>query len=121
MRSTRGHDDRTAGVRQAQQRVQRTDQAPCRRDVDVHDPLEDLCLDMAERRYDAKYPSIGHENIELAPALVDRSAKAVDAGHVGEVQWHQRGLSAGLLDLVVKFLEPTDGPRDGNHMRAGGG
>ena len=38
---------------------------------------------------------IGDQDVELAPALVDRAAEPVDAGHVGEVERHQRRLAAG--------------------------
>ena len=37
---------------------------------------------------------IGHQHVELAPALVDGAAQPVDAGHVGQVERHQRGAAA---------------------------
>ena len=68
---------------------------------------------------------IGDQDVELSPALVDRAAEPVDAGHVGEVERHQRRLAlAGPgalgLDLVVEFFQPADGARHRDHMRAGG-
>ena len=125
MRRARRQDDGAAGIGQAQQRVDRADQPPVRGDVDRHHLLEDLRLDMADRRDDAEHAGIGDQDVELAPALVDRAAQPVDAGHVGEVERHQRRLALAVrrarLDLVVELFQPADGARHRDHMRAGRG
>ena len=61
---------------------------------------------------------IGDENVELAPALVDRAAEPVDARHVGEVERHQRRLPPAALISSSSSSSPPDGARDGDHMRA---
>ena len=124
MRRARRQHDGAAGVGQPQQRIDRADQPPGRGDVDGHHLLEDFRLDMADRRDDAEHAGIGDEYVELAPALVDGAAQPVDAGHVGEVERHQRRLAlAGPgalgLDLVVELLQPADRARHRDDMRAG--
>lgn len=74
---------------------------------------------MADRGDDAEDGGIGGQHVELAPALVDRAAEPVDAGHVGEVERHQRRLSARRADFVVQLLEPADRARRGDDVRAG--
>ena len=64
---------------------------------------------------------IGEEHVELAPALVNRAAQPVDAGAVLEVERHQRRRRRAALICVVELLEPADGARDRDDMRAGRG
>jgi len=70
---------------------------------------------------DAEHAGIGHEDVELAPALwmapPSRSMPAMSA----RVERHQRRLAAGRLDLVVEFFQPADRARNRYDMRAGGG
>ena len=51
-------------------------------------------IDMAERRDGAEHAGIADENIELAPALVDRGAEPVERGIVFEVAGDERRLAS---------------------------
>src|SRR5262249_32858566 len=101
----RGHEDRAAGVGAAQQRIERADQAPVGGDIDRHDLLEDLGIDVADRRERAQDGGVADQHVEAAIALVERCAQAIDAGPVGDVERHQRGGAADRLDLIVDLLE----------------
>ena len=109
------------GVGLPQQRVEGADQPPGGVDVHRHRLLEDLRLDVADRCEDAEQAGIGDEDVELAPALVDRAAEPVDAAHVGEVERHEGRRAARRLDLVVEFLEAADRAGDRDDVRALGG
>ena len=74
---------------------------------------------MAERRGRAGDAGIADEDVELAVALMQRSAEAGDAVGVGEVERHQRGAAAVLPDLVVEFFQPALRARHRHDMRAG--
>lgn len=119
MGDTRRQNQRTAGIRFQQQRLHRADQPPGGGDVDVHDPFEDLRLDMANRGNHAENAGIGDQNIELAPALVDIGAQRIDGFHVGEIEGNQRRRAANGLDGVVKLLKAADRAGAGDDMRAG--
>ena len=99
--------------------VERADQPQVRRHVDGDDIVPLLRLEMGERRQRAEHAGIGDEDVELAPALVDRPAEPVERGIIGDVARHQRGGRAGRADRVVELLERALGPRQCDHMRAG--
>ena len=74
---------------------------------------------MAERRGRAGDAGIADENVELAVALVQRSAEPGHAVEIGEVERHQRGAAALFADLVVEFFQPALRARHRHDMRAG--
>src|SRR6266536_4523678 len=76
---------------------------------------------MAERRGGTGDAGIADEDVELAMAFVQRSAKAGDAVGIREVERHQRGAAAVVADLVVELFQPALRARHRHDMRAGFG
>ena len=74
---------------------------------------------MIERRQRSENAGVADEDVEPAIALAQRGGEAVDAGIVLQVERHQRRGAAGGADGVVEFLQPADGARHRDDMRAG--
>ena len=72
-----------------------------------------------KRRQRAEHAGIADQDVEPLVTLVERERQPRNAVAVLHVQRHQRGRAAGCLDLVVELLEPADGARNGDDMRAG--
>ena len=100
------------------QRINRADQPPGRRDIDLHDPFKHFGFNMADGRDDAENRGIGKEYVELAPALVDRAAQPVNARHVGKIERHERRAAARRFDLVIQLFKPALRAGNGDDMRA---
>ena len=66
-----------------------------------------------------RMPALPTSTSSRPVALVEREREPRDAVAVLHVERHQRGGAAGGLDLVVELLQPADGARDGDDMRAG--
>ncbi len=66
----------------------------------------------------AEHCGVADEDVEPAEALVDAAAELVDELAVAQVERHQRCLAAELADLVVDLLQPADGARGEDDMRA---
>ena len=71
-----GDEDRPAGGRGAQQRIEAADETPIRREIDVDDLLPLLGIDMAEGREGSQHGGIGDQDIEALVALIDRRRPA---------------------------------------------
>ena len=66
-------------------------------------------------------PALPNSDVELAPALVDHAAEAVDAGEILEVERDQRRSAALGADGVVELLQPAGRARHRHNVRAGFG
>ena len=64
-------------------------------------------------------PALPSEDVELAPALVDRGAEAVEGVVILEIERHEGRRRSGGADLVVELLERALRARERDHMRAG--
>ena len=74
---------------------------------------------MGQRRDLAEKAGIAEQDVELAPALVDRGAEPVEGVVILEVERHERRGRAGGADLVVELLERALRAGERDHMRAG--
>ena len=83
MREPGGHEHRPGSVGLAQQRIERADEPPVGGQVDGDDLVPVLGADMADRRQGAGDSGITDQDVELAPALVDCRAEAVDRPPIG--------------------------------------
>ena len=72
---------------------------------------------MAERRKDAELGGVADEDVEPAPAVVDRRGELVDLDEVAQIDRDQRGAAARGADFVVDFFEAADGARRQHDMR----
>ena len=72
---------------------------------------------MDERCDGAEHAGIAHQNVEPAPALVDRGAEPVDGLEIRDVAGHERRLAAFAPNGVVEFLERSLGSRHRDHVR----
>ena len=104
-----GDEDRPAGGRGAQQRIEAADEAPIRRQIDVDDLLPFLGIDMAEGREGPQHGGIGDQDVEALVALIDRRAQPVEGGEIRDVEGNQRRMAADGLHRIVDFLQPADG------------
>ena len=76
-------------------------------------------FDMAERRHRPKRAGVADENVELAPALVDRCPQPVERVEIRDVAGRQRRrLAAFGADRIVEVLERALGAGEGDDMRA---
>ncbi|MNL60321.1 hypothetical protein D3C87_1841200 [compost metagenome] len=76
---------------------------------------------MGQGTEDAQLPGIGNQPVQHAPALEDRRSEPVDGVAIAQVERHQRGRRAQVLDFVIEFLEPAHGAGYGHHMGAAPG
>ena len=105
MGRARCDEDRTAGIGCAQQRIEGADEAVIGRHVDGHHLVPDRLVDMGDRREFAEHARIAEQDIELAPALVDRGAEPVDRVEILDVHRHQCGRRSLGANLVVEGFE----------------
>ena len=73
---------------------------------------------MGNRRQRPENPGVADQNVELAPALVNRGAEAVEGLEILDVAGNQRRLAAQLADGVVQFLERALGAGQRDDMGA---
>ena len=81
--------------------------------------LKHFGVQMRQRRQRAQRCRHCPESSPASPALEDRGAQPVDGGEILEVERHQGGGAARLLDGVVGFFQPAHGAGDADHMRPG--
>ena len=63
-------------------------------------------------------PALARSTSSLPQRSKMRRAEPVDAVEILEIERNQRSRAAGRADLVVEFLQPADGARDGDrHAR----
>ena len=71
-----------------------------------------------QRRQRPEDAGAADENVELAPALVERWTELVDFVAPADVEFDERRLAAESADLVVELFEPADGARGDDDVRA---
>ncbi|KAK0339342.1 hypothetical protein LTR94_034918, partial [Friedmanniomyces endolithicus] len=100
--------DGASGVRGAQQRLQRADQAVDAGEVDLFDLGELARFGVGDRRQ-ARRAHGGRRlnpDVQLAEALEQGAAQAVDGAAVHQVEWDEAGvLAGGGEDLVVQLFQ----------------
>ena len=89
--------------------------------VERHHALEDLGIDVAERRQHAELRGIADQHVQPAVALGQHAAQPVDRRAVAQIERHQRRLAAPGAHPVVDLLEAARRPRHQDQMRAFGG
>src|SRR5690606_25270048 len=94
-------EDRPAGIRFAQKWIAGADQTPIGVEIDVHDVHPGIRGDVPERGKWSKDAGVADQDVEPAPALVERGAKPVELLAISQVQRQERGRAAFLTDLVV--------------------
>jgi hypothetical protein len=82
-------------TRAAQQRVERPDEAPVGGDVDRHDVVPGLWVEVVKGGEQAQDAGIADKGVEPAPAAVERFSQPVDCGEVAQIHRNQ-GRSARL-------------------------
>ncbi len=87
-----------------QQRIERADQPPVGRQVDVDHRVPGILGHVVQRRQRPEDAGVADEDVELAPALEQRRPELIDLVALGEVELQQRRLAAALADLVVELL-----------------
>ena len=107
-----------AGVGALEQRIERADQAPVGRKIDVDDGRPGVLRHVVQGREGPEDAGAGDENVELAPALVERRPQLVDLLALAQVELEQRGLAAVGADLVVELLERADRARGDDDVGA---
>src|SRR5690606_2041599 len=100
------------------QRIERADQPPVGRQVDVDDLAPRILGDVMQRRERAQDAGIADENVELAPALKQRRTELIDLVAFAQVELQQRCLATEIADLVIEFLERSDGAGADDDMSA---
>src|SRR5262245_19661511 len=73
---------------------------------------------MAERRQRPEDRGVGDQDIEPAPALVDRGAERVERLGLAQIEREGARRRAVSADLVIDLFERTDRPRQQDDMRA---
>ena len=119
MGRARGHEDRAARVGGAQQRVERADEAVVGGHVDRHHLVPDRLVDMGDGRELAEDARIADEDVELAPALVDRRAEPVEGIEILEVEGTSVAAAPSAPDLVVELFERALRAGERNDVGAG--
>ena len=97
----------------------RADEPPIGGDVDRHHLVPRLRLDMAERRERSENARHCRPARRAGRSAREGEPEPVDPLVVPEVERNERRRAAGPLDRVVELLEPADGARDRDDMRAG--
>ena len=114
-----GSDEyRAPSVGALQQRIERADQAPVGGQVDLDHRAPGILGDVMQRRQRPEDAGVADENVELAPALVERWAELVDFVALADVEFEERCLAAKSADLVVELFQPADGARGDDDVRA---
>ncbi len=85
-RGDASREDRAAGRRGAQQRIERADQPPIRGEIHVHDFLHECRLKMPGRREMAERRGAGNENIDAAEALMQRRRHRIELIELPEIE-----------------------------------
>src|SRR5688572_15000384 len=76
---------------------------------------------MGQRRHFAENARVADQDVELAPALVDGTAEAINGVEIREVDRDERSGAAKGANLVVELFEGALRAGEGDHMRAGSG
>ena len=104
-RGDAGREDRAAGGRGAQQRIERADEAPIRGDIHIDDLLPMHRIEMPGRREMAERGGAGDEDIERAEALLERGRHRVEPVELPKVERHQGRVVAVGAEFVVELFE----------------
>ncbi len=105
MRRAGGEENRAAGVRGPQERIEGSDQPPIGGDVERHHRVPGALVDLMDRRDRAEQAGIADEHVELAEALVERRPQPIESVEVLQIEGYERRARTGGADLVVEFLE----------------
>ena len=109
-------------VGQAEQRIERPNEAPVSGHVDRHHVVPCLRIKLMQGRQQAQNAGIADKDVKPAPTAIERFAQPVDGGEVAQIHGNQgrrlRLFRPERSNFVVEFLEAALGAGQRHDMRA---
>ena len=66
--------------------------------------MPSIFRNVIEWREWSKYPGIANENVDLAPASIERRSELINFGAIPQVKCKKRRFATKLPDLIVEFF-----------------